>query len=265
MDIATILGFVLAAIGILVGQAMEGGSIKQIIQPTAALIVGGGTLGAILISFPLKTVLQAVKELKDLFFEKQIKPQERIKEIIGYAARARKEGIISLEQETGKIDDPFLKKALMMAIDGIDPKELRQTMELELEHLEEHAEQTPKVYEAGGGYSPTIGIIGAVLGLIQVMQHLDNIEEVGKGIAVAFVATIYGVAAANIFLLPAANKLKIKHKSTVVMKEMILEGVVSILEGLNPRLIEEKLKSFFAAELPKAAGEAGREREQKAA
>src|SRR5258707_12648200 len=133
----------------------------------------------------------------------------------------------------------------MMAVDGSEPKELRQTMEVELQYMEERGEQSPKVYEAAGGYSPTIGIIGAVLGLIQVMQHLDDIKEVGAGIAVAFVATIYGVGLANILFLPAAGKLKIKHRKKMLIKEMMLEGTLGILEGQNPRLIEGKLTSFL--------------------
>jgi chemotaxis protein MotA len=161
-----------------------------------------------------------------------------------YANKARKDGIIALEADANQTSDPFLKKALQMAVDGTDPKDVRQAMELEIYYDDERSEQYPKVFEAAGGYSPTIGIIGAVLGLIQVMQHLDNIDEVGRGIAVAFVATIYGVGAANIFFLPAAGKLKIKNRNATIVKEMMLEGVISILEGMNPRLLEAKLRAF---------------------
>ena len=142
-----------------------------------------------------------------------------------------------------------------MAVDGSEPKELRQTMEVELQYMEERGEHSPKVYEAAGGFAPTIGIIGAVLGLIQVMQHLDNIEEVGKGIAVAFVATIYGVGMANIFFLPAAGKLKMKLRKKMIVKEMMLEGTLGILEGQNPRLIEGKLTSFLEEESQKLRAE----------
>ena len=145
----------------------------------------------------------------------------------------------------------------MMAVDGSEPKELRQTMEVELQYMEERGEHSPKVYEAAGGFAPTIGIIGAVLGLIQVMQHLDNIEEVGKGIAVAFVATIYGVASANIIFLPAAGKLKFKHRKKMIIKEMMLEGTLGILEGQNPRLIETKLTSFLDEEYQKLREQKG--------
>src|SRR5207247_5035416 len=146
-----------------------------------------------------------------------------IKQVSRFTNKARREGIISLEKEASWLKDDFFKKSLMMAIDGCEPKELRETMELELQYIEERGEQSAKVYAAAGGYSPTIGIVGAVLGLIQVMQHLDNIDGVGKGIAVAFVATIYGVASANIFFLSAAGTLKFKHRKIMIVKEMMLD------------------------------------------
>ncbi len=264
MDLATLIGILVAIGGIVGGMMLEGGKLSQILQPTAAFIVFGGTIGATLISFPLKVFLEALKGLRGVFFDTKVNPDDKIKEIVAYANRARKEGMMSLEQDVGKIEDPFLKRALTMAVDGIDPKEIRQTMELVLAQQEEHLEQVPKVFEAAGGYAPTIGIIGAVLGLIQVMQHLDNIDEVGKGIAVAFVATVYGVGAANIFFLPAAGKLKLKQRIEIVLKEMILEGVISILEGVNPRLIEDKLRSFFSSETKKPEP-AKEEKQEKAA
>jgi chemotaxis protein MotA len=171
--------------------------------------------------------------------------------VIAFTNKARREGIIALEKDAGEVTDPFFQKSIMMAVDGSEPCELRETMEVELQYMEERGEHSAKVFEAAGGYAPTIGIIGAVLGLIQVMQNLDNIEEVGHGIAVAFVATIYGVAAANIFFLPAAAKLKFKHRMRMIIKEMMLEGTLGILEGQNPRLIEGKLSSFMDESLQK--------------
>jgi chemotaxis protein MotA len=152
---------------------------------------------------------------------------------------------VSLDADLAKIEDPFLKKSLMLAVDGTEPQEVRKMMELDLDNQAEHEEQTPQVFESAGGFSPTIGIIGAVLGLIQVMQHLDKIDEVGRGIAVAFVATIYGVGAANLLFLPSAGKLKIRIREEQVIREMTLEGVVSILEGMNPRMLETKLLGFL--------------------
>jgi len=139
-----------------------------------------------------------------------------------------------------------LKKSLMLAVDGTEPQEIRKMMELELDNQSEHEDHLPRVFESAGGFAPTIGIIGAVLGLIQVMQHLDDISEVGKGIAVAFVATIYGVGSANLFFLPASGKIKIRIRQEQILREMMLEGVISILEGMNPRMLETKLHGFFA-------------------
>jgi chemotaxis protein MotA len=245
MDLATLLGLVIALGFILLGQAIEGGSMSQILQPTAAMIVFGGTLGATMIGFPMAVLKQAMGDLVHLIKDQEIRPNEVIDDIVKFTNKARREGIIALEKDAATIKDPFFKKAIMMAVDGSEPKELRQTMECELQYMEERGEYSAKVYEAAGGYAPTIGIIGAVLGLIQVMQHLENIDEVGRGIAVAFVATIYGVASANIVFLPAAGKLKFKHRQIMILKEMMLEGTLGILEGQNPRVIEGKLTSFL--------------------
>lgn len=255
MDLGTILGIGIALFGILFGQFLEGGSVLQILQPTAAFIVLGGTIGATMIGFPLATFKQALAELIYVFKEDALEPNAIIDQVIRFTNKARREGIISLEKDLAEVDDPFFRKAIMMAVDGSEPQELRSTMEVELQYMEERGEQIPKIFEAAGGYAPTIGIIGAVLGLIQVMQHLDNIEEVGHGIAVAFVATIYGVGVANILFLPAAAKLKLKHRKRMIVKEMMLEGTLGILEGENPRMIEGKLSSFLDEELQKVREE----------
>jgi chemotaxis protein MotA len=246
MDKSSFAGIFIALGGILLGLLLEGGRLLQIVQPTAALIVFGGTLGAVMLQFPLRVVMAAFRRLGQIFFDRSKNPQALIAEIVGYAHRARKEGIVSLDDELEEIEDPFLKKSLMLAVDGTEPQEIRKMMELELDNQAEHDEHIPKVFESAGGFSPTIGIIGAVLGLIQVMQHLDDIGEVGRGIAVAFVATIYGVGAANLFFLPAAGKIKLRVRQEQIRREMMLEGVISILEGLNPRVIETKLLAFFS-------------------
>jgi chemotaxis protein MotA len=250
VDKATVGGVLIGLGGIFAGLLLEGGNLSQILQPTAAMIVFGGTLGAILIQFPLPIVLSAFRRLAHIFSEPKSTPQVVIQELVRYAYQARREGIVSLDAELNNIEDPFLKKALMLAVDGTEPEELRKIMELELDSKAETEEKFPSVFESAGGFSPTIGIIGAVLGLIQVMQHLDKIDEVGRGIAVAFVATIYGVGAANLFFLPAAGKLKIRIREEQVIREMTLEGVVSILEGMNPRMLETKLVGFLADASP---------------
>jgi len=247
-------GIVVALAGIIGGMTLEGGKIGQILQPTAAMIVLGGTLGAVLIAFPIPVVLASFKRLSQVFFEPSDDPESLIREIIRYVQMARKEGIIALDGELENIKDPFLKKSLMLAIDGSEPRELRSIMELEMDNQSEHEERIPAVFEAAGGFAPTIGILGAVIGLIQVMQHLNDISEVGRGIAVAFVATIYGVGSANLFFLPAAGKLKIRLRQEQSEREMMLEGVISILEGLNPRMVETKLRGYLATNAKKEAG-----------
>lgn len=246
MDKGTFVGIFVAVGGILLGLTLEGGQVGQILQPTAALIVFGGTLGAVMVQFPLPVVLSALGRLAQVFFEPGQDPFLVVKEMVRYAQKARKDGIISLDAEIGTVREPFLRKTLMLAVDGTEPSEVRKIMEVEMDNRAERDENIPRVFESAGGFSPTIGIIGAVLGLIQVMQHLDNIGEVGRGIAVAFVATIYGVGSANLFFLPAAGKLKLRNRAEEVQHEIMLEGVISILEGSNPRMIETKLLSFIS-------------------
>src|ERR1700690_333201 len=244
-DLATLGGLLLAGGGILGGLMIEGGKLTDITQVTALMIVLGGTLGAVMVTTPLKTLIRAAKYLGTVFFEKEEEPQQVIEEIIGYATKARKNSIISLESDLDGISDPFLRKAISLSVDGTDLQELRKMMELDLDLQQRSGESVAKVYECAGGYAPTIGIIGAVLGLIQVMKHLENIEEVGRGIAVAFVATVYGVALANLFFLPAASKIKARIHNDVSAKELMLEGVISIVEGMNPKLIRVKLEAFL--------------------
>jgi chemotaxis protein MotA len=203
-----------------------------------------------MVQFPLKVVFQAAVHLKDVFMNGESESDELIENLLHYAYKARKEGILSLDAELAKIQDPFLKESLMLAIDGVSAPDLRRMMELQLDYRGEKDARIPKVFEAAAGFAPTIGIIGAVLGLIQVMQHLQDINEVGKGIAVAFVATIYGVGAANLLFLPWAGKLKIRLREKQVVEEMTLEAVLSIMEGVNPRSLEMRLKRYVG-EIPR--------------
>jgi len=244
-DIASFAGLVIALGGIIGGLLWEGGKITDIVQISAAVIVLGGTLGAVMVTSPLSSLVGALGGLKSVFFEEKLDPQAAVEEIIAYATKTRKSSIVSLEEELEKAGDPFLMKSLSLAVDGTDLQELRKMMELDIAQSEHHRESAAKVFEAAGGYAPTIGIIGAVLGLIQVMKHLENIEEVGKGIAVAFVATVYVVAVANLVFLPAANKLKARIRQDAQDKELLLEGVCSIVEGMNPKLIRVKLEAFL--------------------
>jgi chemotaxis protein MotA len=245
MDKASFGGVLLAIVGIIAGLLLEGGNLGQIFQPTAAMIVFGGTLGAVLLQFPLKTVLNAFRRLAHVFFHPREQNLQLIETLVAFANKARRSGVVSLDGDLEKIEEPFLRQALTLAVDGTEPAELRKIMLLSMDARAEGEDRIPAVFESAGGFSPTIGILGAVLGLIQVMQHLDKIDEVGKGIAVAFVATIYGVAAANLFFLPAAGKLRIRVRDEHQRREMMLEGVISILEGTNPRMLEVKLSGFL--------------------
>ncbi len=255
-DFATIGGLLLAVGGIITGLMMEGGKIQDIAQVTSALIVLGGTLGAVMVTTPLPVLIRAAKQLGSVVFGKVHPLDAIIEEIVEYAGLARKNGIVSLEQQAAAIEDPFLAKALNLAVDGIEVHKIRDIMELEITLFEQNAEAEAKVFEGAGGYAPTIGIIGAVLGLIQVMKNLANIDEVGRGIAVAFVATIYGVASANIIFLPIANKLKARAKETIHAKELMLQGVLSIAEGLNQKLIRVQLEAYSHGKKPAKAAKA---------
>jgi chemotaxis protein MotA len=245
MDKASIGGVLLAVLGIVAGLLMEGGNLGQILQPTAALIVFGGTLGAVLLQFPLSTVLDAFKSLAHVFAAPRKQNDELLRLLLSFANKARRQGVVSLDADLNAIEDPFLKRSLMLAVDGTEPSDLRKIMRVSLDSAMEREDQLPMVFESAGGFSPTIGILGAVLGLIQVMQHLDNMQEVGRGIAVAFVATIYGVGIANLFFLPFAGKMRIRIRDAQQRREMMLEGVISILEGMNPRMLEVKLAGFL--------------------
>ncbi|MBN2321143.1 MAG: flagellar motor protein [Acidobacteria bacterium] len=245
LDVASLIGIVVGIVAILGGQALEGGHIGSILQPTAALIVFGGTFGACLLQYRLSAVLASFKAIVKVFLDPKTNNREVIREIIRLANKARKEGVIALEQDVQQIEDRFLRRALTMAMDGIEPKVLRDTMELEISNLEDEAEEPIKFWAAAGGYSPTIGILGAVLGLIHVMENLSDPSKLGSGIAVAFVATVYGVGFANLIYFPFSGKLKTKVKSQLVTKEIMLVGVIGILEGENPRLIDDKLSSYL--------------------
>jgi len=245
MDKASIGGVILAIAGIIAGLLIEGGNLSQILQPTAALIVFGGTMGAVLLQFPLATVTSAFRSMAHVFVAPRKQNDELLALLVAFANKARRNGVVSLDADLKTINDPFLKQPLMLAVDGTEPAELRKIMRVSLDCTSDREERLPAVFESAGGFSPTIGILGAVLGLIQVMQHLDNIQEVGRGIAVAFVATIYGVGVANLFFLPFAGKMRIHLHEEHQRREMMLEAVISILEGMNPRMLEVKLSGFL--------------------
>ena len=245
IDFLTILGLIIGVSAILVGQQLEGGAISTLINGPAALIVIGGTLGAVMLQSPMMIFLRAIKMLWWMLITPQFDNEGTIRKIINWSNIARREGLLGLENLEDSEEDPFAKKGLQLLIDGSEPEAIRTIMEVDIHTRESFDIQAARVFESMGGYSPTIGIIGAVLGLIQVMGNLSDPSKLGSGIAVAFVATIYGVALANLVLLPIANKLKSIVVSSAHFNEMIVEGLVSIAEGENPRNIETKLLGFL--------------------
>ncbi len=246
VDITTILGPVLAIGMVLLGLILEGGNIHALVQPTAFIIVGGGCLGATLASFPMEHHMAALKALKVCLSPPKFDHEKVIAELSELCQFARKNGIMALEGKAKAHPDPFTRKGLTLVVDGIDPAMLLSILETELEAFEENSKLPIPVIEAIGAYAPTLGIIGAVLGLIHVMENLDDPSKLGGGIAVAFVATIYGLAIANVIALPLASKYKVRVAQMVHEKNMILQGLVALQNGENPHFLSQRLRAFLA-------------------
>jgi len=245
VDILSVLGILMGFAAILGGNVLEGGQLSSLINLPALVMVFGGTLGATFLHFPPKIIGHSLKILWLIVLPRKLFLNKQINKIVEWSALARKEGLLGLEVVVDKEPDTFAKKGLQLLVDGNEPDVIRDCMDVDIVTIEHKEMQAAKVYEAMGGYSPTIGIIGAVVGLIQVMQNLANPELLGAGIATAFVATIYGVGFANLLFLPIASKLKFQAYALIQEKEMVLEGIVAIAEGENPRNIELKLSGYI--------------------
>lgn len=226
-----------------------------LVQPSAFIIVMVGTIGAVLLSYPQKDLIFALKSLQAVFFSAGGDFVKTIDLLVNLALKARKEGILALQNDIKDIEDPFLRKGMELMTDGTDPHLLRDLMETQLSFLEEEILQGGKVFESAGGFTPTVGILGAVLGLIHVMENLSDPSKLGSGIAVAFVATVYGVGFANLVFIPLGSKLKLKMRQLVVMREMMIEGILSIQAGESPNFIRQKLAVFDHSGKAAAAGE----------
>jgi len=246
MDIISLLGLLLGVAAILVGQVLEGGHISSLVQPTAFMIVIGGTLGAVMLQSPLQVFVEGMKMVRWVFQPPATIHEELIRNAVSWSMTARKEGLLSLEGHAEKAPDPFVRKGLQLLIDGIEPERLRGVLETEISIWEARMKQSAKVWESAGGYAPTIGILGAVMGLIHVMENLSDPSKLGAGIAVAFVATIYGVGSANLVFLPVAKKLLSLVSVQVSMREMLVDGLVGIANGDNPRIIESRMRSYVS-------------------
>jgi chemotaxis protein MotA len=245
MDMLSMTGILLATVAILGGNILEGGHMSSLVQLTAFVIVGGGTLGAVMVQTPIATFVRSMKIAAWVFFPVKLQPEEAADKIVNWSNIARREGLLGLEAIAEEEPDQFARKGLQLLVDGSEPEIIRSILEVEIDAREHQDIQAAKVFDGMGGYSPTIGIIGAVMGLIHVMNNLADPSKLGGGIATAFVATIYGVGFANLLFLPMANKLKSQVHSQTQFREMIVEGVISIAEGENPRNIETKLQGYY--------------------
>jgi chemotaxis protein MotA len=247
MDVTTILGLAVGVGFILAGQALEGGHLGSIVQLTAALIVVGGTAGAVVTQFPLADLRRGLAEARFALWSKPAQMQPIARQFAELARLARREGLLALEGAASRQRDPFLKVALLQLVDGTDAAALRGMLDGLAEQEEQLREAGPRIFEAAGGYAPTIGILGAVLGLIHVMENLSDPAKLGAGIAVAFVATVYGVGSANLIFLPIAQKLRSKLRDDARRKQLIIEGICAIQEGMNPNVVEKRLRTLAEA------------------
>jgi len=246
MDILSILGLLVAAFAIIGGQWLEGGSIGSMLQLAAFLIVIGGTLGAVMLQTPARTFRLGLTMVRWIFMPPRHDDPAAIGQITHWAEIARKEGMLALEGQIDALPAGFTRNGLQMLVDGFEPERIREAMEVEIDAYADRHRAGAKVWEAAGGYAPTIGILGAVLGLIHVMENLSDPAKLGGGIAVAFVATIYGVAAANLLFLPIASKLKGIINAEVRHRDLVLDGLIGIANGENPKLIAARLEGYLA-------------------
>ncbi|MBU1395045.1 MAG: flagellar motor protein [Gammaproteobacteria bacterium] len=245
MDRGSLIGLGLAGVAILGGQAMEGGNVSLFLQPAAFVIVVIGTLGAVLLHHPLPVFMQGLRMAKWVFRPPEPEAGALIRRVVQWSHTVRQDGVLALEKYVNMTHDPFQRSGLQLLIDGADADKLRDTLDVQIVSFETAERQAARVWEAAGGYAPTLGILGAVIGLIHVMENLADPGKLGAGIAVAFVATIYGVGLANLVFLPIANKIKFTIARRVAEREIISDGLIGIAQGDNPRIIEARLKGYL--------------------
>src|SRR5919197_3705699 len=252
MDKGTAIGLGLALVAILGAAVVEAGSVGilfALINLPSAMIVFGGTIGTVLVAFPMERVTKLSKVLGVAFRQEEISERDLVNLFVRLAERARREGLLALESEAQSIEDHAIQKGVLLVVDGTDPELVREIMEADVAAMAERHEGNFAMFAAAGGYAPTMGIIGTVMGLVNVLSHLDKPEELGHSIATAFIATLYGVLSANVFWLPVGQRLKQRNREEVAQRQLAVEGVLSVQAGDNPRVVREKLESF----LPRAA------------
>ena len=245
MDKISVFGLILGIVAIVGGQVLEGGHVASLAQPTALLIVLGGTMGAVMLQSPYAVFLRGIRMVSWVWFPPVVEYRQVISQVSAWSHIARREGLLALENTMNQVKDDFVRKGLQLLVDGAEPERLREVLEVEINTFEEQMKLSARIWEAAGGYSPTIGTMGAVLGLIHVMENLTEPSKLGAGIAVAFVATIYGVGLANLVFLPMSNKLKAHINRLIVQREMIVDGLLGIANGDNPRIIESRLQGYI--------------------
>jgi len=245
MDLATIVGLI-AAFGLMISAIMQGSSLLIFIDIAALTIVVGGTLGTVLVHFPFGDILGAVKVASKAFMHKSHSPVDTISRLITYAGKARKEGILSLQSVMNDIDDEFFLKGLQMAVDGQEPEALKEMLEREIEYVMERHDKGAEIFATFGAYSPAMGMIGTLIGLVQMLQTMDDPTTIGPAMAIALLTTFYGAIIANVIAIPISGKLKLRSASEVLNKTLVTEGMKAILEGENPRLMEQRLHAFVA-------------------
>jgi len=245
MDLSTVIGIV-AAFGLMVSAIMQGGSLLIFINVPSLIIVLGGTIGSALVHYPFGDLTSAFSVARKAFFHRRHSSVDTIGKLISYAGKARKEGILSLQSVMNEIDDEFFLKGLQMAVDGQEPEALKDMLEREIEYVMERHTKGADIFNALAAYAPALGMIGTLIGLVQMLQTMDNPSSIGPAMAVALITTFYGAIIANIVCLPIAGKLQIRSSSEVLNKTLVAEGMKSILEGENPRLMEQRLHAFVA-------------------
>ncbi|MGE5423083.1 MAG: flagellar motor protein [Ignavibacteriales bacterium] len=248
MDLTTILGLIIAFAGLIGGFMLEDGALGMLVKETAAMIVIGGTIGAVVVSFGLEELKTLPGFFKMIFTERKMDFVGTLDRLVDTADKARREGLLSLETQLPEIENEFLRRGLQLVIDGTDPELTRNMLEMEIEAAEQKDKVGVEIFSAAGGYAPTMGIVGTVMGLVQVLSNLSDPDSLGPAIAVAFIATLYGISTANLLFLPFANKIKVKGHRERALMELILEGILSVQAGENPRVIREKLLTFLPAQ-----------------
>lgn len=243
MDIATVVG-IISAFSLVIISILMGSGLNLFVNYPSMMIVFGGTLGATMVNYPLKDVIGLIKVVKNVFFSKVWSSQELIDKFIQFSNVSRKEGILALEAHITNIDDPFLTKGLQLAIDGMEPEAIREIMEIEIDYLEERHRLGADIFNAMATFFPAMGMIGTLIGLIQMLRNMGSPGSIGPAMAVALITTFYGAMSANLICLPMAGKLRKRSKEETLIKEMSISGVMAIANGENPRIIEQKLHSF---------------------